>query len=79
MPRRAENRSIRSNQAGEMVIRPASILARSNRSSTISRSSLVEALMKRTWRRCSSVSGPSMPSSSSRVMLRIEPSGVRNS
>ena len=39
MPRSAENRSTMSNHAGEMVMRPASTLARSSRSLTISVSS----------------------------------------
>ncbi|MNE91740.1 hypothetical protein D3C80_1893870 [compost metagenome] len=68
-----------SNQAGEMVIRPASILARSSRSSTMSLSSRVAMLTKATCNCCSLLSGPSTSSASRLVMLRIEPSGVRNS
>ena len=79
MPRSAENRSTMSNQAGEMVMRPASTLARSSRSLTISVSSDAEVLMNVTCVRCSSVSGPSICASSSRAMLRMDPSGVRNS
>ena len=48
MPRRAENRSTISNHAGEMVTRPASTLARSSRSSTISVSSATEVWMNAT-------------------------------
>ncbi|PAV70344.1 hypothetical protein WR25_02885 [Diploscapter pachys] len=79
IPRSAANRSNMSNQAGEMVMRPASILARSSRSSTMSDNSRVALLTKATWRCCSSDSGPSSSSASRLVMLSIEPSGVRNS
>ncbi len=68
-----------SNQAGEMVIRPASIFARSSRSSTISLSSMAAPLMNIICLCCSALSGPSSSSLSSRVMLRIEPNGVLNS
>ncbi|MNP72782.1 hypothetical protein D3C76_1693990 [compost metagenome] len=79
MPRRAANRSNMSNQAGEMVMRPASIFARSSRSSTMSLSSRAALLTKATCLCCSLLSGPSSSSVSRLAMLRIEPNGVRNS
>ena len=65
--------------ASEISTRPASTLARSSKSSTISANSAALSWMKVTCFSCSSVSGPSTRSSSSRVMLRIELIGVRNS
>ena len=79
MPRNAEKRSTISNQAGEMSTRPASILARSSRSSTISENSVAVVWMKPTCRSCSCVSGPSTRSTSRRAMLRMALMGVRNS
>ena len=79
MPRSADNRSTISNHSGEMVMRPASTLARSSRSSTISVSSRAEVRMNSTCFSCSDVSGPSRRDSRMPVMLVIEVSGVRNS
>ena len=79
MPRSAENRSTISNHSGEMVTRPASTLARSSRSPTMSVSSRAEVRMNSTCFCCSDVNGPSRRDSRMPVMLDIEVSGVRNS
>jgi hypothetical protein len=79
MPRSAANRSTISNHSGEMVMRPASTLARSSRSLTISVSSRVAPRMNSTCFCCSGVSGPSSRDNRMPAMLVIEVSGVRNS
>jgi hypothetical protein len=79
MPRNADIRSTSSNHSGEMVMRPASTLAMSSRSPTMSVSSRAEVRMNSTCFCCSGVSGPSMRDSSMPVMLDLDVNGVRNS
>ena len=80
MPRSAENRSTISNHAGEMVTRPASTLARSSRSLTISVSSRADGLDELDLLLLLGGQRAVQPRPAGcRAMLRIEPSGVRNS